>query len=228
MNLKLAAIIFLSAMWMLSNQGLAEPNKETNKQNHLASSAKTVLEQAIKEARAVIAQSQDKDKRRIGLEKIVNRLIDFDELSQRTLAQSWADLSTAQKKQIKKLLADLIQVSYLGQLNEASRFELNMTQETPISLDEPHLSTLGSAPVIAAVRVDALTQADKADVNIQFYLRQKNVTDTRAQWILDDVVINDVSVVRNYRSQFAKIMQQSGFDLLAQKLKKKIEEIRAQ
>jgi len=46
----------------------------------------------------------------------------------------------------------------------------------------------------------------------------------KAQWELSDVVIDGVSIVNNYQSQFNKIIQTSSFDDLVKKMRIKREE----
>ena len=46
----------------------------------------------------------------------------------------------------------------------------------------------------------------------------------KAQWELSDVVIDGVSIVNNYQSQFNKIIQTSSFDELVKKMRIKREE----
>ena len=48
----------------------------------------------------------------------------------------------------------------------------------------------------------------------------------RGEWKIYDVVVEDISVVANYRSQFNRILAKGSFDDLIQRLKEKETKIR--
>ena len=46
------------------------------------------------------------------------------------------------------------------------------------------------------------------------------------QWLVYDFVIEGVSLIRNYRSQFSKIISTESYPVLVSKLRKKVEDIK--
>ena len=61
--------------------------------------------------------------------------------------------------------------------------------------------------------------AKSTDTAIDYKLKKKG-----ERWLVYDVVTDEVSMVRTYRTQFHKIITQESFDALLKKMQKKIEE----
>jgi phospholipid transport system substrate-binding protein len=57
------------------------------------------------------------------------------------------------------------------------------------------------------------------EIPIHYRLFKKN-----GDWMVYDIVIEGVSLVSNYRTQFSKIIQESSYEELIKILKKKMEE----
>ena len=81
--------------------------------------------------------------------------------------------------------------------------------------------------------MDEKTKGNYAMVRTQI-VRKDGVIDVdykmlkdNGQWLVYDFVIEGVSLIRNYRSQFSKIISTESYEALVSKLSKKIDELEA-
>jgi phospholipid transport system substrate-binding protein len=142
--------------------------------------------------------------RRAAIRAVANELFDFRELSQRTLARHWQGRTQAERDEFVELFADLLERSYIGKIETYSGGE--------------RVQYLGESPDgdLVTVRTRIVT---KAGTEIPIDYRMHRAGD---RWLVYDVVIEGVSLVANYRTQFNRIIQQSSFkDLLAKLAAKK-------
>jgi phospholipid transport system substrate-binding protein len=142
--------------------------------------------------------------RRAAIRAIANELFDFRELSQRTLARHWQGRTQAERDEFVELFADLLERSYIGKIETYSGGE--------------RVQYLGESPDgdLVTVRTRIVT---KAGTEIPIDYRMHRAGD---RWLVYDVVIEGVSLVANYRTQFNRIIQQTSFkDLLAKLAAKK-------
>jgi len=71
---------------------------------------------------------------------------------------------------------------------------------------------------------EVATQVDHAAQNKRFSIVYK-MNLKNGKWLIYDVVAENVSMVRNYRNQFNRILNKSSYDDLAQVLRKKIQQL---
>jgi phospholipid transport system substrate-binding protein len=68
--------------------------------------------------------------------------------------------------------------------------------------------------------VKAERKGRKAETTIDYKLADKG----GGKWAVYDVITDDVSLLRNYRSEFGRIIKKDGFAVLLSKMKKKLAE----
>ncbi|MDO9068680.1 MAG: ABC transporter substrate-binding protein, partial [Deltaproteobacteria bacterium] len=82
-------------------------------------------------------------------------------------------------------------------------------------------SPVGSSDYITILKSKVLT-AKRDEFTLDYRLINQNGT-----WLVYDIVIEGVSLVSNYRTQFNKIINSDGYPELVKKLKNKTEELKA-
>ncbi|NOZ88084.1 MAG: ABC transporter substrate-binding protein [Deltaproteobacteria bacterium] len=137
----------------------------------------------------------------------VDSLIDFKLLAKRSLRDFWDKLKEDKRDKFVRLLKDLVQESYMSRIDENPNFKMIYKEEKKLSSGK------------AIVR--SVAKKGKTEVEIAFKLIPKDNS-----WIVYDMVIDDVSVERNYRRQFKKIINKHGFDGLLEKMENKLKELR--
>ncbi|MBI3456797.1 MAG: ABC transporter substrate-binding protein [Candidatus Rokubacteria bacterium] len=144
--------------------------------------------------------------RRGQIRAIANEVFDWQETAKRALGRHWLPRTPQAREEFSQLFADLLERSYIGKI-EAYTSERIIYAGEAIEGD------------LATVRTKLIT---KSDTEIPIDYRMLRAGD---RWRAYDVVIEGVSLVANYRSQFNRIITQSGFEDLLKRLKTKQEEL---
>jgi phospholipid transport system substrate-binding protein len=150
------------------------------------------------------AEQKQKD----DIKTLAGRLLDYGELAKRSLAAQWEKLSAAQRDDFVSTLRELIERNYVKQLRTNLDYQVIYKNEQ-VDGDEATVSTV----------VKVKTQGKTTDAEIIYKLRKVG-----ADWRVWDVVTDEVSLVRNYRSQFNKIITEKSYDELLKKMKSKLSE----
>lgn len=136
--------------------------------------------------------------------EVVGSRFDFREMSQRALATHWKRISGEEQDVFVNLFSRLLQNTYLKKINAYS--------------DE---GVLYKGQEIRKNKAVVETIVVKNNVEIPLIYRLKKKAD---QWLVYDVVIEGVSLVRNYRSQFKSIISREKYSGLLKRMEKKIEQ----
>jgi len=138
------------------------------------------------------------------LRAMVAELVDYTELAKRSLKKRWDKRTEAEREEFSGLLKALIEKSYLEQVEKQPDFE--------VSWEEKRLLDDGAR---AAVRTVA--RSGETAVEIEYRLRRRETG-----WMAVDIVVDGVSMVRNYRRSFRKVIKKDGWQALIDKMKRKL------
>jgi phospholipid transport system substrate-binding protein len=156
-----------------------------------------------------LKKPQNADKRRAQIREVARQLFDFEEMSKRALARHWAPLSPDKKKRFTELFSELLENSYVSKIESYGGEKIVYLPE---QVDGD----------ITVVKSKLVTQAG-TEIPIDYRLQKEG-----DRFKVYDVVIEGVSLVANYRSQFNKIITQSSFDELVKKMEQKQLEVAAE
>jgi phospholipid transport system substrate-binding protein len=143
--------------------------------------------------------------RRAAVRKIADDIFDFHETAKRSLARHWQPRTAAERDEFVRLFTDLLERSYL------SRIELYGGEKIAYLGDNLEGDT-------ALVRTRIITKGG-TEVPIEYRMLKKG-----DRWLVYDVIIEGVSLVANYRTQFNKIIQTSSYAELVKRMKVKQDE----
>ncbi len=143
------------------------------------------------------------DERRRGIEQIARDNIDFSTLSRLVLTQWWARLSAPDQKDFVEQFEKHLAVTY------GRNFEHSHGETVEVTGDRPE----AGGDWTVATRI---LRPGAESVAIDYRLRK-----TGADWRVIDVLIEGVSLVSNFRSQFHEILSQGGTARLLQVLREK-------
>jgi phospholipid transport system substrate-binding protein len=138
--------------------------------------------------------------RRARLREAVAPHFDFREMAKRSLGIYWKDRSPSEREEFTRLYQELLENSYAGKIESYQGEKILYGKET---VDPPY----------AVVRTVIVTMSGQ-EIPVNYLLLQDG-----NRWRIYDVVIEGISLVNNYRSQFASILQKSSFPELMRKLK---------
>jgi phospholipid transport system substrate-binding protein len=144
--------------------------------------------------------------RRAAVRKIANDIFDFGETARRSLGRHWQPRTPAEREEFVQLFADLLERSYI------SKVELYGGEKIQYLSD----SVEGEQ---AKVQTKLVTKGG-SDIPIEYRMHKKG-----DRWLVYDVIIEGVSLIANYRTQFNKIIQTASYQELVKKMKAKQDEI---
>jgi phospholipid transport system substrate-binding protein len=147
-----------------------------------------------------------KRQRRDRVKQVVDRRFDYQEMAKRSLGASWRSLAAGQRQEFVRLFGELLEASYSGKIMNYQGEKVQYLKEIPEDAD------------YAEVRTVVLRKNDRIPMNYRL-LR------TDSGWMVYDVVIEGVSLVSNYRSQFSQVIRESSYSALVQRLRTKINEL---
>lgn len=130
------------------------------------------------------AQKDDEAKK---IRDAINTVFDFEEFSMRAVGRPWRDFNETQKSDFQKAFADLMSATYMDRIQAYSDEKVQFTEEVKDQYDN----------------VEVRTQIVSKDKNIPIYYRMK---EKNGSWVVYDVIVEGVSLVMNYRSQFKEAL----------------------
>jgi phospholipid transport system substrate-binding protein len=143
--------------------------------------------------------------RRERIRRTVDELCDWEEMSRRSLGRYWAQRSEQEKKEFVQLFGQLLERTYIDKVEGYSGEKVIYTGER---VDGDY----------AEVDVKIVTKKN-TEIPVVYRLRSRE-----QKWWAYDMVIEGVSLVNNYRTQFSDILAKSSFEGLMKRLKEKAAE----
>jgi phospholipid transport system substrate-binding protein len=129
-------------------------------------------------------------------------------MAQQALGSHWRDRTEAEQQEFVRLFTDLLERTYSDILERYA---------AEVQVLFAHERIQGS---VAEVDTQVRSSPHEQPVAITYRLR-----DVGGKWLVYDVVIDQVSLVRNYRAQFSRILGTSSFADLVQDLESKLREL---
>jgi len=165
---------------------------------------RTTVNEAISVLQDQGLKNPDRAAERINrLKRIADSRFDYGEMAKRALGAHWNKMSERQQKEFVDLFTKLLTASYADQVGLYSGEQVKYLEERLEGDD------------YAEVRS---TMIGKTTIPLDYRLLKKD-----GEWRAYDVVIDGVSLVRNYRGQFTSMMRFSSYDHLIQTLREKVE-----
>jgi len=144
-----------------------------------------------------------KEARRSELRKVIFSRFDFEEMAKRSLGAEWRRRTPEEQKEFIQLFTELLKNSYIESI-ESYRGEKVIYRSE--SQDGAY------ADVGTKVIND---QGEEFTIDYRLNL-------DGSQWKVYDVIIENISIVNNYRSQFRRILSRSSFAELLQTIRDKV------
>jgi phospholipid transport system substrate-binding protein len=149
--------------------------------------------------KAASAKEIEKEKLRL----IYERMFDDVELSKRTLARNWNSLNVAQRKEFVLLFRQVLEKAYIDKILAYTDEKIVFARETMVSGTQ------------AEVQTKIVTSSKEIPISYRVLLKD-------GAWKVYDVVIENVSLVLNYRTQFNDILAKNTPEQLLETLRKKV------
>jgi phospholipid transport system substrate-binding protein len=190
-----AVILILAVMLVIPLAGYAATPMET---------VKTGVDKVLATLTDPGFKAKPKDQQVAQLTEAINTIFDFEELSKRTLGKGWKNMNDAQQKEFVQLFTELLQGVYADRLLAYS--------DQKILFDKEDTLKKGTAEVQSYLQT-----SDGKKIPL-FY----RLTDKSGSWKVYDVIIEGVSMVKNYRTQFREILAKDSPEKLLEILRSKV------
>jgi phospholipid transport system substrate-binding protein len=149
--------------------------------------------------KAEAAKKTKKDK----LRAISEKMFDFTELSKRTLTINWKRLSPDQQKEFISLYTSILEDAYSDKILAYRDEKILFNKEVPLTA--------------TTVEVQSTVMQKTAEIPIYYRVILKD-----GVWRVYDVVVEGVSLISNYRTQFKDILSNNPPESLLETLRKKV------
>jgi phospholipid transport system substrate-binding protein len=143
-----------------------------------------------------------KNERRDKLKELIYQRFDFTEMAKRSLGSEWPRRSPEEQKEFVKLFTDLLERAYLDRLESYSGEKIQYLKERE---DDNY----------AQVETKIIDKKGQ-EFSVNYRLHNRN-----GDWKVYDVVIEEISLVNNYRAQFKRALAKSPYENLVNRMKEK-------
>ncbi|HEY7319210.1 MAG TPA: ABC transporter substrate-binding protein [Candidatus Binatia bacterium] len=144
-----------------------------------------------------------KNERRGKLKEVLYQRFDFTEMAKRSLGSEWRRRSPEEQKEFVKLFTDLLERAYLDKIESYNGENIQYLKERA---DDNNYAQVDTKIID--------NKGQEFSVNYRLY-------NMKGDWKVYDVVIEDVSIVNNYRSQFNRVLATSSYEELVNRMKEK-------
>jgi phospholipid transport system substrate-binding protein len=145
--------------------------------------------------------------KREAVRKVAEEVFDMTETAKRALGRHWQGRTPAQQEEFVQVFAELLERTYISKIDLYGGEQLQFSGE---AVD-------GN---FATVRGKIITK-QRSEIPVEARLHQRD-----GRWLVYDIVIESVSLVGNYRSQFDRIVRTQGYDELVKRLRTRGEFLR--
>jgi phospholipid transport system substrate-binding protein len=136
------------------------------------------------------------------LKEVIEPQFDFAEMAKRALGPHWQRRTAEEQREFQTVFTDLLESSYTESIESYSGEKVAITSEK----QEKEYAEVGSK----------IISAKGEEFSIHYRLHA-----TGGNWKIYDVVIENISIVNNFRSQFNRVIAQSSYQDLLQRMKAK-------
>ena len=142
-----------------------------------------------------------RDQRRAEIRRVAAELFDFDEISRRVLSRFWTERSPEEQAEFVALFTGVLERTYIGRIEAYSGEKIIYVGE---AVDGP----------FATVRSKVVTRR-RTETPLDYKLHLRD-----GRWKVYDILIDHVSFVATYRSEFTRILQREDYAGLLERLRK--------
>ena len=147
-------------------------------------------------------EAQKSERRGLLRQTILSRF-DFKEMAKRSLGANWRRRTSEERGEFARIFSDLLEKAYVGQIESYDKEKFIFTGE---KIDQSY----------AEVASKILTsKGDEFKINYKLH-------QVGNEWKVYDLVVEDISLVNYYRSQFNRIIAQSSYNELVSRIKQKL------
>lgn len=169
-----------------------------------ADEPRNIIETNNAKIKKLVMESKTDEELKDGVRILMSEFVHFERFGQLCLGKRWKGLTPDQQKVYLEEFKNLLQRTYLRRFKRGREFSLEFREETRYSEKKDR----------AEVKTTIIAKDVTADVDYRFFVEE-------GVWKVYDIVVDEVSIMRNYRKSFIKVLKKDGFDALIEKMRKK-------
>ena len=164
---------------------------------------KSYTDQILKILEDPALKAEDRrDERRAAVRRVATEAFDVEETAKRALGRHWQGRTAEERREFVDLFADLLERTYITRIDQYGGERVKFTGES-IEGDR------------AVVRGKVVTKrGTEVPVEARMHLRG-------GKWLMYDILLENISLVGNYRAQFDQIIRTASYGELVKRLKDK-------
>lgn len=147
---------------------------------------------------------------RTKIENEVRKVFDFSEFSLRTVGVNWNSFTDSQQKRFNNAFSDLLLATYLDKIDGYNGEKVTYTGEL--------ISSRGDRAEVQTV----INLSDGRTIPVVYRMMLK-----KNGWVVYDVLIENISLIKNYRAQFQDILMKNKPEELIQKVEARAKELQS-
>jgi len=164
---------------------------------------RTTVDRAIQILKDPKLSSPDKKKERVDrLREALDAIFDYEEMAKRALGYHWRQRTRAEQEEFVKLFREFLQRVYSDKIGLYGGEQVRFGREV---MDDEFAQVEST-----------IIQPKGEEIAVVYKLRQVN-----GQWKVYDAIVENISVVNNYRSQFDRVISSSSYEALVKRLRGK-------
>jgi phospholipid transport system substrate-binding protein len=140
--------------------------------------------------------------RRQKLKEVIGARFDFAEMAKRSLGAQWQKRSPAEQKEFVEVFTELLEGSYLDKIESYSGEKVRFVNDR----QEKDYAEVGTKIIN--------NKGEEFSVDYRLY-------NANGDWKVSDVIIENISLVNNYRAQFNRVLTRSSYAELLETMKQK-------
>jgi phospholipid transport system substrate-binding protein len=138
--------------------------------------------------------------RREAVRHLAEDVFEVSETAKRALGQHWVQRTPAEREEFVKLFANLLEQTYIARIDEFGGEKLTYVSE---QID-------GDRAIVRA----RIATKNGTEVPVESRLLQKE-----NRWLIYDILVENLSLISNYRSQFDRVIRTTSYEELVKRLK---------
>lgn len=165
---------------------------------------RTSVDKAIQILKDPNLHSQDKKRERVDrLREALQSIFDYEEMAKRALGTHWRRRTPAEQEEFVKLFRNFLERIYSDKIDLYGGEKVRFGREV---IDQ------GFAEVESTI-----IRPNGEELAVVYKLRQRD-----GEWKVYDAVVENISIVNNYRSQFDRVISSSSYQELVKRLQEKV------
>jgi phospholipid transport system substrate-binding protein len=166
---------------------------------------RTAIDKAVQILKDPRLQAKDMKRERIDrLKEVLTPIFDYDEMSKRALGAHWRRRNPAEQEEFVMLFRDFLERTYADKIDLYGGERVLFSREM-IDTDFAQVET-----TILSLKGD--------EIAVIYKLRRGN-----GKWKVYDAVVENISLVNNYRSQFDRVIASASYEELIKRLREKVD-----